>query len=165
MKLFPRLLLALFVSTLICSCSATKWSYEKDAINIHFVSDPALNLYQNQPHTLIVCTYHLKDLNGFNQLRDEKGGLEKLLECSRFDPGVTYSKMLVLQPQQDLTESMSRTEDAKYVGIVAGYYSSLNKENAVRSYPIPVSWLNNPKKLSVDLLMGPEGIQERKEQP
>lgn len=162
MKLISRLMFVLFSSAVICSCSATKWSYEKDAIKLHIISDPALNLYQNQPHTLIVCAYLLKDLNGFNQLRDEKGGLEKLLECSRFDTSVTYSKMLVIQPQQDLTESLNRTEDAKYVGIVAGYFS-LNKENAVLSYPIPVSWLNNPKKLYVDLQMGPEGIQERKE--
>jgi predicted component of type VI protein secretion system len=155
-------MLVLFSVALICSCSETKWSYEKDAINLHIIGDPGLNQYQKKAHTLIVCAYHLKDLNGFNQLSDEKGGLEKLLECNRFDPSVTYSKRLVVQPNQDLTESMSRTEDAKYLGIVAGYYF-LSKEHSVRSFRIPVSWLNNPKKISVELFTGPEGIQERKE--
>lgn len=152
----------MFPMIMLCSCSATKWSYEKDAINLHFTGDAALNQYQKQAHSLIVCTYHLKDLNGFNQLIDEKGGLERLLECNRFDPSATYAKRLVVQPSQDMTEILSRTEDAKYVGIVAGYYS-LKKEHVVRSYSIPVSWLNNPKKLHVQLHMGPEGIQEIKE--
>ena len=90
---------------------------------------------------------------------DEKGGLERLLECNRFDSSVTYSKRLVVQPNQDMLENLSRTEDAKYLGIVAGYYF-LKKENVVRSYPIQVSWLNNPKTLDVELHMGPEGIQQ-----
>lgn len=163
MKHISRWLTFLLFSILICSCTTTNWSYEADAINLHITGDAALNLYQKRPHTLIVCAYHLKDLNTFNQLMDEKGGLEKLLECTRFDSSATYAKRLVIQPKQDFKESMSRTENAKYVGIVAGYYSALKKESAARSYAIPVSWLNNPKTLYVDLKMGPEGIQERKE--
>ena len=162
MKEITRHLLLMFCVILISSCSSTEWSYEKDAINLHIVGDPALNRYQKKPHTLIACVYQLKDLNGFNQLLDEKGGLERLLECNRFDAGVTHSKRLVVQPKEDLTESMSRTENAKYVGIVAGYYF-LGKEHSVRSFPIQVSWLNNPKKLNVDLHMGPVGFQECKE--
>lgn len=162
MKVFLPSVVALCSALLVCSCSATKWSYEKDAISLHITGDPELNLYQKKAHTLILCTYHLKDLNGFNQLVDEKGGLEKLLECTRFDQSVTYSKRLVIQPSQELTESMNRTEDARYLGIVAGYYS-LKKDHSTRLFPIPVSWSNSPKKLSVDLHMGPDGIQERKE--
>ncbi|NVN91501.1 MAG: type VI secretion system lipoprotein TssJ [Desulfuromonadales bacterium] len=162
MKVFIRLVLVLFSTILVCSCTATKWSYEKDAIRLHITGDPELNLYQKKAHTLILCTYHLKDLNGFNQLVDEKGGLEKLLECNRFDQSVTHSKRLVVQPNQDLTEPMNRTEDAKYLGIVAGYYS-LKKDQSTRLFQIPVSWTNSPKKLYVTLHMGPQGIQERKE--
>ena len=163
MKAVSQLLLAMFSVVLICSCSATKWSYEKEAINLHLSSDVALNKYNNRPHSLIVCAYQLKDVNAFNQLIDEKGGLERLLECNRFDSSVMYSKSLVVQPSQGLIISQSRTEDTKYLGIVAGYYASLKKENAVRIYRIPVSWLNNPKKLYIELHMGPEGIQEIKE--
>lgn len=155
--------LLLSVSVLSCSCSATQWSYEKDAIRLHITGDATLNQYQKKAHTLILCAYHLKDLNGFNQLMDEKSGLEKLLECSRFDSSVTYSKKLIIQPNQDNTESLNRTEDARYLGLVAGYYY-LKKEDAVRTYPIPVSWTNKPKKLNVDLHMGPSAIQERKDQ-
>jgi len=161
MMSFLKLLSMMFSVIMISSCSTTKWSYEKDAINLHFTGDSALNQYQKQAHSLIVCAYHLKDLNGFNQLVDEKGGLERLLECNRFDTSATYAKRLVIQPAQDMTEVLSRTEDARYLGIVAGYYS-LKKEHVVRSYPIPVSWLNNPKKLYVELHMGSDGLQEIK---
>lgn len=153
---------------LLSSCSSSpkivqppEWEYEKGAIQLHFTGDPRLNLYQKRAHSLILCIYHLKDLNGFNQLADEKDGLPKLLECSRFDPSVTYSRRLVVQPNQELKESLDRTEGAKYVGIIAGYYS-LQKQHSVRSFQIPVSLFNNPKKLKIDLYLGPQEIQEAK---
>lgn len=154
----------------LCSClsksaivSPPEWSHEKNAVTLGLEGDARLNLYQGKPHSLIVCIYHLKDLNGFNQLSDENGGLSKLLECSRFDSGVTYAKRLVVQPKQEIKESLDRTEGAKYVGIVAGYYA-LNKGSSIRSYEIPVSLFNNPKKLAINLHLGPESIQETKEQ-
>lgn len=158
-----------FLPFLLCSCfskstivSPPEWTHEKDAVTLRLEGDPMLNLYQGKAHSLIVCVYHLKDLNGFKQLSDENGGLYKLLECSRFDSGVTYAKRLVVQPKQEVKESLDRTEGAKYVGLVAGYYA-LHKVNSVRTYEIPVSIFNNPKKLDINLHMGPDNIQEIKE--
>jgi type VI secretion system VasD/TssJ family lipoprotein len=160
---------SILLVSLVSSCcskssivSPPEWKLEKDAVTLRFEGDQSLNLYQGKPHSLIVCVYHLTDLNGFKQLTDESGGLSKLLECGRFAASVTYSKRLVVQPGQDLKESLDRTEGAKYVGIVAGYYS-LHKVHSVRSYQIPVSMFNNPKKLDINLHLGPEGIQEIKE--
>jgi len=166
-----RIILYICTASLLFACSSAplvkqppEWGYEKDAIQLHFTSDPQLNLFQKQPHSLIVCLYHLRDLSGFNQLVDEKGGLHKLLECSRFDPSVTYSRRLVAQPKQELTEILDRTEGAKFVGIVAGYYA-LHKETSVRSYPIPVTevkrgslLVQKTAQLNIDLYLGPQGI-------
>ena len=138
------------------------WGYEKDAVRIHLKGDPLLNLYQGRAHTMVVCVYNLKDLSGFNHLADGKGGLPALLECNRFDPGVTYAKRLIVQPGMDTKEALDRTEGTRYVGLVAGYYS-LHKANTVRVYQIPTSVFNNPKNLHIQLHMGPEGIQEVKE--
>ncbi|MHC1697150.1 MAG: type VI secretion lipoprotein TssJ [Geobacteraceae bacterium] len=152
----------------IVSCSLplssrqSNWEYEKGAIDLCIHSDQRLNLLQEKSHSLLVCIYHLRDLNGFNQLMDEKGGLSNLLECRRFDPGVTYAKRIVVQPNQETTEIMDRTEGAKYVGIVAGYYD-LHKGNAARAFQIPLSFFQNPKKLSIVLQLGPQGIKEIKE--
>jgi type VI secretion system VasD/TssJ family lipoprotein len=166
-----RIILCICATSLLFACSSAplvkhppEWGYEKDAIQLHFTSDPQLNLFQKQPHSLIVCLYHLRDPNGFNQLVDEKGGLHKLLECNRFDPSVTYSRRLIIQPKQDLTELLDRTDGAKYVGIVAGYYA-LQKETSVRSYQIPVTevkkgsiLVQKSAKLNIELHLGPQGI-------
>ena len=69
---------------LISACSSTPrattnipppWSYEKNAINLHIKADPRLNLFNKAPHTLLLCIYHLRDPNSFNQLQDERDGL------------------------------------------------------------------------------------------
>ena len=145
-----------------------EWRYEKEAIRLHLKSDPQLNLYQRSPHTLVLCVYHLRDPNAFNQLLEEKEGLWKLLECGRFDPSVTFSKRVVIQPGQELTELLDRPEGGKYVGLAAGYYL-LQKERVVRLFPIPVisekkgsTIFLKPGRLNIDLYMGPQEIQDLK---
>lgn len=173
-----RILFSLYAASLLSACSSAplvklppEWGYEKEAIQLHFVSDQQLNLYQKRAHSLIVCLYHLRDPNGFNQLIDEKDGLSKLLECSRFDPSVTYSRRLVMQPNQEINELMDRTDSAKYVGIVAGYYT-LHKETSVKSYPIPITevrkgstLVQKSAKLSIDLYLGAQDIIQIAEIP
>ncbi len=170
MKREATILLFIFLILFFCSCAKVvippDWKYGKGEILIHLKSDPQLNLYQGIPHTLVVCMYHLRDPNAFNQLVDEKEGLPKLLECTRFDPSVTFSKRLILEPGQVLTESLDRAEGAKYVGIVTGYYN-LQKESTVRFYSVPVieeksetTILMKPGILNIDLYLGPQQIQD-----
>jgi type VI secretion system VasD/TssJ family lipoprotein len=168
-----RMMLCLTAASLLSACSSTplvklppEWSYEKDAIQLHFVSDPQLNLYQKRAHSLLVCVYHLRDPNGFNQLIDEKDGIPRLLECNRFDPSVTYSKRVVIQPNQEVTELLDRTDGAKFVGIVAGYYT-LQKESSVLAYPIPITevkkgstLVQKTAKLNIDLYLGQQDIMQ-----
>ncbi|HSR13890.1 MAG TPA: hypothetical protein VLS90_20750, partial [Thermodesulfobacteriota bacterium] len=35
------------------------WRFEKDGIRIHLKSDPKLNQFQGDPHTLMICIYNL----------------------------------------------------------------------------------------------------------
>lgn len=154
------------VALALCSCSGLgrtpEYSYEKEAIRITLQGDPRLNLYQGSAHTLVVCTYQLRDPNGFNQLVDERGGLSKLLECGRFDPSVAYTKRLVVQPGQSLTEKLDRAEGAKYVSVVAGYYN-LTKEGTVRLYQIPVGTISQRAgSVTIDLYLGPQSIHDIK---
>jgi type VI secretion system VasD/TssJ family lipoprotein len=149
----------------------TTWSFGKDAIQLHMKSDPRLNLYDGVPHTLLLCIYQMADPNAFNQLREEKDGLPKLLECTRFDSSVASSRRHIMQPAKELTLSYDRAEGAKYVGIVGGYYQ-LEKENSVRLFQIPVTeeFLDEKKQtktmkpdlLNIRLYLGPQLIQEIK---
>lgn len=172
---FVRNVLSLCVVSLLFACTPEllvkqlpEWGYEKNAIKLHLVSDPQLNLYQKKDHSLIFCLYHLRDLNGFNQLVDEQGGLLSLLECKRFDQSVTYVRKFVVQPNQDLTEVLDRTDGAKYVGVVAGYYTQ-QKESSVRSFKIPISEIKKgstiiqkPEQLNIDLYLGALGFATSK---
>ena len=173
MNYFIRILFITCAASLLSACSSTplikqppEWGYEKDAIQLHFISDPQLNLYQKRVHSLTICLYHLRDPNSFNQLVDEQDGLPRLLECNRFDPSVTYSRRLVIQPNQEITTLLDRTDGAKFVGVVAGYFA-LEKESSVRSYQIPVTGVKKGStlvqktaKLSIDLYLGTQGVMQ-----
>lgn len=164
MKSHIEFLFIFFVVILLCSCSSVTRKpdydiYGKEAIRFHIKSDPQLNFYQGKPHTLAICVYQLRDPNAFNQLVDEKGGLLKLLGCSRFDSAVTSSKRFVIQPDGSESESLDRAEGTKYIGIVAGYFE-LQKDQAVRLFEIPTSIIfKKPKKVNMDLVLGPQEIQ------
>jgi len=167
-----KLLLVLYAALLLSACTSTppviqapEWGYEKNAIQLHLVGDPQLNLYQKKAHSLLICLYHLRDPNGFNQLVDEKDGLGKLLECNRFDPSVTYTRRVVMQPNQEINEAMDRTDGAKYVGVAAGYYNTQQNKSSTVSYQIPVTgikkgstFVQSTAPLTIELYLGPQNI-------
>lgn len=158
--LFLVLLVPMLNSCASMSGSSGGFGYEKEAIILHLKSDSDLNIYQRTPHTLLLCVYQLRDPNAFNQLMDDKEGMQKLLECSRFDPGVTSVKSIVVLPNQEKTEKLDRAEDTKYVGIITGYYS-LKKDYVTRFIQIPLGLFGKPKALKVDLRLGAQGIKEK----
>jgi type VI secretion system VasD/TssJ family lipoprotein len=130
--------------------------YEKSALTLNIKSDQRLNLYQDRPHSLVLCMYELKEPNMFNQLSEERDGIYKLMECGRFDGSVAYSKRHIVQPGVDVGDVRDRAEGAKYLGIVAGYYD-LKKNGAVRLLPIDRV---GPGKIVIDLLLGSREIQD-----
>ncbi len=159
-NILPALLLMLTVVVMISCGGAAQYMYEKEAIILNLKSDPQLNLYRNSPHTLMVCLYQFRDPNMYNQLMDEKDGLQKLLECNRFDASVTSAKSFVMSPNKQKVEKIDRVEGTKYVVLVAGYYN-LIKENVTYFLPVPVSSLSNkPKVMTIDLYLGAQRIKK-----
>jgi type VI secretion system VasD/TssJ family lipoprotein len=144
------------------------WTYEKDAIAVHFKADPNLNYDEGEPHTLMACLYQLKDPNAFYQLSDDSDGIYKLLECGLFDSAVATAKRIIIRPGKKTHISLDRAEGAKYLAAVAGYYV-LEKERITRLYKIPVvvekkglirrTKVSKPKKLIVDMELGPSQIR------
>jgi type VI secretion system VasD/TssJ family lipoprotein len=160
-------------SMLIGACASQplpppKWTYEKDAIEIHIKADPKLNLDDGVAHTLVVCLYQLKDPNAFNQLADDTDGIYKLLECSLFDSGVAASKRIIVYPGKDQSVTLDRAEGAKYVAAVAGYYV-LQRARMIRMFDVPVviekkglfksTKMAKPGLLKIDLQLGPSQIK------
>ena len=170
--------MAMVASVCLWSCATTSvptppsppppatvtWLYAKEAIRLRLKSDPQLNLFQRRPHALHACIYQLRDLNGLNQLMEEKDGMQKLLECGRFDGSVTHAKRIIVQPGRESEEVLDRADETKQVAVAAGYYR-LNKETSVRTFPVPVvkvgMWPASstvPGILLVDLHFGPQQI-------
>ena len=146
-----------------------QWTYEKDAVKIEIVADPMLNRDNKKAHTLFTCFYQLKDPNGFNQLCSDQNGLYKLLACKVFDSSVASSKHLIVNPGETTTIVMNRAENAKYLAVVAGYYT-LEKERITRLVEIPVmidekgffskERKQRPAPLDLTLYLGSEQIDK-----
>ena len=170
----PVLVCFLFAPFIFSCASApvepVKWGYEKDAIELHFKADKQLNYKDKKAHALVICVYQLISPNAFNQLSGSRNGLYSLLECSVFDPaGVAVSKQIVVNPGKDMDMKLDRAEGAKYVALVAGYYT-IDKDKITRLYQIPdvtersgFLWLNKttrPDKLEISLILGSKQIQD-----
>lgn len=152
------------------SPSEIKWTYQVNAISLKLRVDENLNLYNGQPHTLLLCVYQLSDMNKFNDLAKTSTGLSKLYECKSFDKSVTHVQREFIQPGHNATLSMDRAEGSKYLGVAAGYYD-LQGGGATRTWQIPMDteesgmlWWSDttyaPAKLEADLVLGPHEIQK-----
>lgn len=163
MKRNLALLSLLVVALIVCACAGstpTEINYKEKAIHLNLTADSRLNLYQGSPHALVLCLYQLRDPNAFNQLVDEKDGLLKLLDCSRFDPSVANAKRLVIQPGQVEKQDIDRAEGAKYVAMAAGYYAY--KDRPTRIYSVPSGSLLGRDELFINLYLGPQHMQDTK---
>jgi len=147
------------------------WGFGSKGIEITYTADKLLNAYDNKPHTLLLVIYQLENVNAFNKFAGYTEGVEKLLEAQNFDPGVMGIEKVFIEPGSQKTVVLNRSENAKWVGVVAGYYD-LVPEKTTRvfefSYDIKTSGLIRKtteaqvKTLKVNLLFGPKGIQEIK---
>jgi len=149
----------------VCSCAPRTppaWEYEQNAINIHLSADNQLNFRDGTSHTLSVCVYQLTDPNAFHQLSEDTDGMYQLLDCSTFDTGVAATKRVIVRPNQELKVTLDRAEGAKYIAVVAGYYT-IDKDKIVRFYKIPIkkkgiSRKSVPGKMDINLALGPKHI-------
>lgn len=132
-------------------------SFKKEAISILIKADPQLNRFQRNAHALFLCIYQLKDPNGFNQLAQEKDGIPKLLECSRFDASVANAKQFTVQPGQELNDVRDRAEGARYIGLATGYYGT-GKERVTELSPLAPGRGSDPSGASIRIELGPQEI-------
>jgi len=168
-------LVCFLIAPFIFSCASApvepvKYGYEKDAIELHLKSDKQLNYKDKKAHALVICLYQLINPNAFSQLSDSHDGLYKLLECSVFDQAsVAVSRQLVVNPGKDVEVKIDRAEGAKYVALVAGYYT-IDKTKIIKLYQVPeitsrsgFLWLNKttkPDKLDIRLTLGSRQLQD-----
>ena len=146
----------------------TQWNFEQEAIRIHVKADPRLNLYNSTSHTLHVCLYQLTDPNAFNGISQDESGIRQLLEGKPFDPSVAAVATKSIQAGENITIILDRSERAKYISIVTGYYARLNQENMVRLHKIQEckvvesvlkqNFRCDPCPIDIELILGPNQI-------
>lgn len=143
----------------------TRPAYQRESISLRLKADSQLNLYAGTSHALHLCVYQLGNPNPFNQFSEDMGGISKLMNCERFDAGVALATRIVVQPGDTLNVPIDRAEGARFVGIVAGYYS-LNKQHSIRLYELPGSdvpgtgqAIARQTPFNIDLYLGPQAIQ------
>lgn len=147
------------------------WSFDPLGVYIQYSADKLLNMYENEPHTLIMAVYQLDNINVFNDLIKNRDGLEKLLQVQRFDTSAVGMDKIIIQPGQEKTVVLNRAENARWIGIVAGYYN-LESGQVSRLFNIPV--ITEKKgiygfrttetrigKMTIKLLLGPSALHER----
>lgn len=146
--------------------AADAWLFDPAAIRLRVIAPPQLNLYLDRPHSLILRVIQLGDRKAFDDRRTTTFGLQEMLSINAFDPAAVLGvSEFSLLPGTDQMISVDRLENARYIGIVAGYYG-LDGRRVARLIPVPgidmtdskTRWL---RTLSFGFLGGTETVPAR----
>lgn len=142
------------------------WVFEPGTLQLRIAAAPQLNSYLNRPHATVLRVIQLADLKPFEDRRTTRFGLQEMLSIDAFDPAAVLAvNQFSLLPGSDQMIAIDRMQNARYIGIVAGFYG-LDGRRTARLIPVPamddtpttVSWLN---RLTFGFLDGIEAVPPR----
>lgn len=122
------------------------WSFAKGVIAFEVAAAQQLNDYKSRSHTLTLKVFQLADPQAFSRLIKTPSGLQQLLVEEQVDESILASNKLLVEPNGSTNLTLDRTESARFIGIVAGYYN-LKGETVSRLIPI-VGMDDNPPKIN-----------------
>jgi type VI secretion system VasD/TssJ family lipoprotein len=102
--------------------------YKASGLQFDIKADQQLNLYDGEAHTLKLAIYQLSENGPFIELQKSAEGTQKLLKLSKFDPVVVGYEQIIVHPNESRIITLDRINQAKWIGIVAGFYSSTNEK-------------------------------------
>ena len=168
-------ILALIILLFLSACAkdpAPEWKYGEEGISIVYRAALDLNMVNDRPHSLMLVIYQLKDVNEFNRFAGYKEGLKTLLEAKVFDPSVMAMKKVYVEPGGARNLFLNRAENARFIGIVAGYYGLLPSrctalidiEYETKRRGLFKIWKKTAiNRLHINLVLGPDGIRMERE--
>jgi len=143
------------------------WDFAKDAVLIELDADQRLNQYGDDAHTLLLGIYQMADSTAFHKLVADPAALGKTLESGKAGEGFVQFSRYVVTPGKHAVLSFDRAQQARFVGIAAGYYR-FDSEHTTRLFEIPVSVTSEgmvtktytamPATLAIRLSLGGETI-------
>lgn len=144
-----------------------QWFHAPAAISVAVTADSALNLYETQPHTLMLAVVQMADDEAFGTLVEDEQALRDWLASPTPAPGFLRINRYVVLPGMRAILDVDRVQNARYVGLVAGYYG-LDRATATRVFPLVLNarrhgwfvktWTAAPAPLRVELLLGTQTI-------
>lgn len=146
--------------------------FEQNGIKLNLLADSSMNLYEGEPHTLVLCIYQLNAAEAFRELVQTQEGVGTLLNCTSFGETVTTSKRIILHPKEERTIDLDRYKGTQFLGLVTGYYES-SPARITRLYKIPMNYYKEgfwmwkdkyrwPKKMVLTLHLESRGLRNDK---
>ena len=123
------------------------WTYETKSIAVRIKVKKELNLFSDTSHTVLMGIYQLSDSNGFLSSTSTEEGIRGLLASVKKVtdlpvPGIVSSRKLTIKPNKEEVLVLDRSENARFIGIIVGYYS-LDPKKTTAIIPIPA--VQDPK--------------------
>lgn len=181
-KTLPRSIIIILAGVALTACGVTggssadkkktakaevTWPFAKNGIMIELMSDVNLNFYANRPHTMVLGVVQLEDEKAFPKLLTQPRDLANSLATGNLPKGALHLDRYVVSPDTRIVMKLDRVQDAKYVGIVAGYYQ-FEPERSARYFRIPLNLASSglvfkdysaaPATLAMRLMLGPQRI-------
>ena len=143
--------------------------FAHNAISIEYNSSKELNIYDDEPHALVLVVYELNNINSFNTLKKDGAGIVKLLGAKKFDESVMNVHKFFISPNETKKLMLDRATGTVWVAMVAGYYD-MRPSASTRVYKIPdySAWKfykseEKQKFLAIKLYFDKSSIEQRQE--
>lgn len=143
------------------------WDYARNAIQIELVANADMNSYFNQPHTLVLGIFQLEDSKPFLQMLGDPKTLTAMLASGTPSKDILQMDRFVVTPDKRTILDLDRVQNAKFVGMVAGYYH-FDAAEAARLFRIPLNiqteglvtttYKATPANLALRLFLGRQRI-------
>jgi type VI secretion system VasD/TssJ family lipoprotein len=137
-----RVLVIPIVALLLQSCTppppVDPFTFSDEGIQIELKADHQLNSYDGQAHTIKLAIYQLSNNSAFQEQTANQEGIRKLLNVGKFDPSVLSFKQMIVKPNDARLLVLDRAAGAKWVGIVAGYFTSQDQTPPFACIEIPI---------------------------
>lgn len=114
------------------------WSFEKEGIWLELAAQTDLNFYANRSHSLVLGVWQVEDEKVFVKLMGDPSSVSHALATGTLPKAVLQLDRYVIQPDTRTLLKIDRVQNAKYVGLVAGYYV-FEPARSARYYRIPLN--------------------------
>lgn len=145
------------------------WGFASDALLLEIDAADELNLYQGAPHTLLLTVFQMAEDKAFRKLIADPVALARALESNQLGSDFVLTQRYIVAPGKRTLLSLDRASEARFIGIVAGYYR-LDAASTARLFEVPLAvsskgWISStysaePAPLAIRLQLGAQGLVE-----